>query len=477
MAMFKLQIVCMLIVLFISALYFSAHREKTKLHNSFARVLVALSIYLVFDTATVYTINTPSLVLTWINALAHRAFFISLSIVAMLFAVHVREIVLDETGYLSDKKQFDTIIGIVMAISVTWTLIAKPAYDLTNQGVNGMSNYATPSFSGGTFLAVIASIIMIGALLIRNRKALPYKKKFAIGLALVIELIGFLLQLFCTGMIMSGFSLTMMALAFYLTIENPDIYLLREIKLEKEKIEELSKSKSAFISVLSHEIRTPMNAIVGMSELMLGDSDKFDEVHVNYLKSIKNSGDSLIMIVNDVLDQAKIESGKMELIEDDYDIQKLLSDVKLIVENRAKDKSIEVLYDIDDKLPRFLYGDGLRIRQILINLMNNAVKYTNEGYVRLNVSVINDSFDKCLIRFAVEDSGQGIRPADLMRLGNAFTQVDVKENHYKEGTGLGLSISRDFISMMGSQLEVSSEYGKGSEFSFVVWQKVAESVD
>ena len=264
----------------------------------------------------------------------------------------------------------------------------------------------------------------------------------------------------------------------YVLVDDTKHYnYMRQLQEQKEIAEEANASKSAFLSVVSHEIRTPMNAVVGMTDLLLRDAGSLSDKQEKYLRNIKNSGSALVMIVNDILDQSKIEAGKMEIVEQPYEFRPMADDVKMIIENRIGSKPIHLIYEIDDDVPQFLIGDSLRIRQILINLMNNAVKFTEEGYIRLKVQVVEEDDSRRCLRFGVKDSGQGIRPEDLSKLGQAFTQVDTKKNHSKEGTGLGLSISRDFISMMGGQLEVTSEYGKGTEFWFSIWQGIASGVD
>lgn len=255
-----------------------------------------------------------------------------------------------------------------------------------------------------------------------------------------------------------------------------------ELKKQKTIAEEANNSKSAFLSVVSHEIRTPMNAVVGMTELLLKESEKLDDNQKKYLNNIRTSGESLVMIVNDILDQSKIEAGKMEIINQPYDIRAVFEDVKLIIENRIGSKNIELINDINEKVPKYLVGDGLRIRQILINLMNNAVKFTEEGYIKLTITPdsqnsLDTGDDKINLRFSVSDTGQGIKKEDLDKLGQAFSQVDTKRNHNKEGTGLGLNISKNFISLMGGQLLVESEYGKGTEFYFVISQGISQSLE
>ncbi len=252
---------------------------------------------------------------------------------------------------------------------------------------------------------------------------------------------------------------------------------MRNLQEQKDIAEAANASKSAFLSIVTHEIRTPMSSVVGMTEIMLRNDENLTEQQIKYLRNIKTSGDSLVMIVNDILDQSKIEAGRMELIDEVYKLRPIVEDIKLLIETRAADKNIEILVDYDEAIPEVLYGDALRIRQILINLMNNSVKFTDEGYVRLTVRLVSSVARQVALYFSVEDTGQGIKSDDLDKLGQAFTQVDTERNHHKEGTGLGLSISKDFISMMGGQLSVSSEYGKGTEFYFTITQQLAPEED
>lgn len=263
------------------------------------------------------------------------------------------------------------------------------------------------------------------------------------------------------------------AIAFSLTATVIVLILQGNLREEKERADAANKAKTEFVSNISHEIRTPMNAIVGMTQLMLRRNPQGQDRE--YLLNIQNSGNALLAIINDLLDISKIESGRMELVPEEYDLMPMLSDLGMILQNRIGGRPVELLFDIDTDIPAGLYGDALRIRQIIINLLNNAVKFTEEGYVCLTVKVKQIQEDDIELYIAVKDTGQGIREEDLGRLFGAFQQVDQKKNHHKEGTGLGLSLSKKFVEMMGGSIGVKSEYGKGSEFYFTIHQRITDN--
>lgn len=248
--------------------------------------------------------------------------------------------------------------------------------------------------------------------------------------------------------------------------------LIEEVRKERDRAEEANRSKSAFLSNMSHEIRTPMNAIVGMTEILL--REKWPKKEEGYLINVKNSGKALLLIINDILDFSKIESGKLEIIEEKYEPMSMLRDLSMIFLNRIGDKDVELIFDIDKELPHIMYGDSLRIRQIIINIVNNAIKFTDKGYVKLTINCKKEEEDSVRLYISVKDSGQGIKEDELSKLFGAFNQVDTKKNRQKEGTGLGLAISKQLVEMMDGSIHVNSKYGVGSEFELDIRQKVIE---
>ena len=247
---------------------------------------------------------------------------------------------------------------------------------------------------------------------------------------------------------------------------------MQKVEMEKEKAEAANEAKSAFLSNMSHEIRTPMNAIVGMTDILL--REEHSKQTREYLNNIKNSGAALLTIINDILDFSKIESGKMEVVEEEYEPMSMFHDLSMIFLNRIGEKEVELLYEIDKKMPAKLWGDSQRLRQIIINLMNNAIKFTEKGFVKLSVEISAMNEENLELKFSIQDSGQGIKEEDLDKLFDSFSQVDTKKNRQKEGTGLGLAISKQLVELMHGRIGVKSTYGKGSTFYFILPQKIVD---
>ncbi len=255
-------------------------------------------------------------------------------------------------------------------------------------------------------------------------------------------------------------------------IVNMNRVILRSMEQLSEQTklaEQANLAKSRFLATMSHEIRTPMNAIIGIAQIQLHKGKLPGELETA-LEKIYHSGSTLLGIINDILDMSKIETGKMELAPIEYDVASLFNDAAQLNIVRIASKPIEFILDIDENLPSRMYGDELRLKQILNNLLSNAIKYTERGYVKLSVThaATGDSIKLCL---SVEDTGQGMRQEDREKLFSEYLRFNDEANRATEGTGLGLSITKRLVAMMGGDIEAESEYGKGSVFTVTVMQK------
>ena len=232
-------------------------------------------------------------------------------------------------------------------------------------------------------------------------------------------------------------------------------------------------AKTQFLSQMSHEIRTPINAIIGMNELILREYD--DTQLRKYAHNIKSASNTLLTLINDVLDFSKIEAGKMELYNVEYDLADLISDLVNMVEERAKNKGLEFNTLVNSQIPHLLYGDNVRLKQVILNILTNAVKYTEHGSIQFSVDYITggrlDLEGSIGLKISISDTGIGIREDDMQRLFDPFERLEEGRNRNIEGSGLGMSIVQKFLKLMNSELHVKSEYGKGSTFSFVVEQQ------
>lgn len=273
----------------------------------------------------------------------------------------------------------------------------------------------------------------------------------------------------------SGFSVLLVGFLIYIMVRFQNMLFMEENRRAVEqakKIEELNQAQNRFFSSMSHEIRTPINTIIGLNEMILRE-DVSKEVAED-ARNIQAASKILLSLINDILDMSKIESGKMDIVLTSYDVGKMISEIVNMIWVRANEKGLQFTVDIDPSMPARLFSDEVRIKQILINLLNNAIKYTPEGAVSLSIHSRQTEHGKAYVTYSVEDTGMGIRKESIPHLFDAFRREDEEKNRYIEGTGLGLSIVKQLVDLLGGEISVNSVYTKGSTFTVTIEQEIVD---
>lgn len=458
--MHSTQIVCLTLIAYLTIIYFCARRTHTYQHTMFKSMIMLTYVNLISEIIKFRgPYEDPSKRL--VNPTSNMIFLLSMFAFYYVSFLYVRYLAL---GNIKSKNKVMMAIPSVVLIVVIFIVPYFANHkEIMLEKTWQFSIQVTPICS--IFYMFIAGVYMF-----RFRNNIDKKARFALALAVSGQVVVAVIQLLYPDEHFSGLGFVLMDFTFYLTVESPDALLIEKLKYESERADEANKAKSAFLANMSHEIRTPMNAVVGMTEILLRTD--LDDKQKSYMLNIKHSGNSLLLIINDLLDFSKIEAGKMELVYEEYDPMSVFNDIGMVILNRIGDKPVELEYDIDRRLPARMDGDAGRIKQIIINLLNNAVKFTDEGTVKLACKVLEQTGKTVTLKFDVQDSGQGIKEEDLNKLFDAFKQVDMARNRSKEGTGLGLSICKQLVTLMGGDITVESEYGKGSTFSFTIKQRV-----
>lgn len=370
---------------------------------------------------------------------------------------------LDEEKYNKVKKLFLTLD--IIAILIEFMLPINIISTKEAMGVTGI---------GPAFVFLISSFYVIVniIILIKNYKKIKNKKNLPFLFFLIFIIIAMLLRVYNPTLIVIPAIIVYINMIMYFTIENPDVKLIEEIKIAKESAIKASNAKTEFLSNMSHEIRTPLNAIVGFSEALQSD-ERIPAEAKEDIKDIVMASDSLLEIVNGILDISKIEADKLEIINTTYSPKKVFDELVVLTRGRLGfEKQIEFKTSFSSDIPATLYGDYARVKQIVLNLLTNAVKYTNEGYINFTVECVNINKDLCRLIISVEDSGIGIRKDKIDKLFTKFERLDEERNITIEGTGLGLAITKKLVELMHGKMVVQSIYGKGSKFTVSLDQKI-----
>ena len=369
---------------------------------------------------------------------------------------------INEKYFFGDVEMF---FSIYLFINLIIILILPMEYHNSNGEVyvNGIAVYYT------YILCALECIYML-LVLVRNITMIKSKKIIPVLILIVIGIIAALMQFFSPGVRVITYALNLIVQIMFFTIENPDVKLLEQVRLAQEETDKANKTKSDFLSILSHEIRTPLNTIVAFSD-SLKDKD-FPKNDKEEIKDIYDASLSILETVNGIIDISKLENNTLEIEEANYQFSKVYDELVMFTKERLKgNKKINFKTNLTNDMPKYLYGDSFRIKQIMLNLLSNAIKYTKEGYIEYDVQCINKG-DICRMVITVSDSGRGIKKSNINRIFDDERIINNK--NIVEGTGLGLSVTKKLLELMDGQILVQSIYGKGSQFRVVLDQKIVE---
>lgn len=467
MSIVSFSICSFIFVLMFIIFYFSKERLNTLDTKMYSYILVTNIIGIMIDVFGYFIFKIYGSE-SFINIMVSKFYLVYYFLWAYFFLLYIFVISFREKSeYLLQKKFTKTII-ILTSLFICLIILIMPIQITYEDNVAYSSGLSVNMVYGLCF-------IMVGIMLyclLRNLKKISTKEYIPLLTFMVLSTFCMIIQKTYPEITLMLMCHSIVTSLMYFTIENPDVKMVKELEVAKNEAEKANHAKSEFLSSMSHELRTPLNAIVCFSEL-LESKEGLDSESKDFARDIVSASHNLLDLVNGVLDISKIEAGKMELINKEYNSFELFNSLSTMVIPRIGDKPIDFKTVIASDIPPVLKGDTGKLKQIILNLLTNAVKYTDKGFIKYRVECINDyKNNQTKLIITVTDTGRGIKKEDIDRLFKKFERLEEDRNTSIEGTGLGLAITESLAELMGGKITVISDYGKGSTFKFVVVEEI-----
>ena len=452
---------CLLFTIFLSIIYFSKEKQSD-LRSKLYRIILSLVVF-ILSTEFIYLLclgySNSEFLITSIKFLHWLSFILWVGVYCIYCVVYMQKLQYNSFGELFRESKNSSFLLIVTCILLLGYAIApKETIDLNLiKCIASRADYIVL-----VFLTCMCTYVLVCSYALY--KQYPLRRKIAITLIMFVMLVMLVLQVMFNDISVYVICCSLQVFFLYFIIENPDIHLAREIEGLKADIDKSNKSKTDFLSNMSHEIRTPMNAIIGFSDSLL-NSPKFDENTArNDIQSIATAGTNLVDIINNILDISKIESGNDTLDNKEFSIAKIVKELGSIIESRIGNNPVKLYIELDEQIPSKVYGDSTKIYQILLNITNNAVKYTEVGKIKLSIVPEKTGNDVVLLHIKISDTGYGIKKEDFDKIFEKFSRLDSAVSKEIEGTGLGLVITKKFVDLMGGKIWFTSEFEVGTTF-------------
>ena len=459
------QIASLAYILLLVFIFFSKKRLKTVENKIYSYLIVINLIGVILDILSTYIaivdVNYP---LLNIISKFYLMYLILFLLTFTAYALILSKFDIDET---KRYQRFVKIKNIIILVFVVLCLLIL-YLPLSNYSKDGIV-YTYGLCAQVTYMIAFFCILIWLLCIIKYRKNFINKKAIPLLTIILLGTLSAFIQSMVPGLLLITSVFVYSTIIMYFTIENPDLKMIEELNAAKDTAEKANNAKTDFLSNMSHEIRTPLNAIVGFSQGLL--EEDLPPSAKEEVEDIINASQSLLQIVNGILDISKIEANKLEIVNTEYSFKKVFDELVTLTKGRIGDKPLEFRYNYDHSIPPVLYGDHIRIKQIILNLLTNAVKYTKQGYVDFNISSVCNG-DVCRLIISVEDSGIGIKKENINKLFNKFERFDLEKNITIEGTGLGLAITKKLVELMNGQIVVQSKYGEGSKFTAAIDQRI-----